>query len=63
MLAWVFRSRYMASFIAGAMRTGADVARKSVDRKSSATPPANLPMTLAVAGATQRSAISLASAT
>ena len=53
----------MASFMAGATRTGARVARKRVVRKSSATPPANLPMTLAVAGATQRSEISLASAT
>ena len=52
----------MASFMAGAMSTAARVARKRVDRKSSATPPANLPMTLAVAGATQRSAISLARA-
>jgi hypothetical protein len=53
----------MASFMAGATRTGERAARKIVDRKSSATPPANLPMMLAVAGATQSSEISLASAT
>ncbi len=48
----------MFVFIAGAINTGAVVARYSDDRKSSAMPLANLPMTLAVAGATSsRSAV------
>ena len=42
----------MFVFIAGAIITGARVAVYSDDRKSSARPLANLPMVLAVAGAT-----------
>ncbi len=42
----------MLVFMAGAMSTGARVARYSADRKSSAMPCANLPRMLAVAGAT-----------
>ena len=42
----------MLVFIAGAISTGALVAVYSDDRKSSARPLANLPMVLAVAGAT-----------
>ena len=45
---------------AGAISTGARVARYSDDRKSSAMPPANLAIVLAVAGATRRSAMSVA---
>ena len=48
----------MFVFMAGASSTGAVVARYSEDRKSSAIPCANFPMTLAVAGATTRSAMS-----
>ena len=44
------------------MSTGARVARYSEVRKSSAMPLANLPMMLAVAGATSSSAMSVASA-
>ena len=42
----------MLVFIAGAISTGARVARYNALRKSSAMPAANLPMMLAVAGAT-----------
>ena len=49
-------------FIAGATSTGARVAMYSVDRKSSAMPLANLPMMLAVAGATSSRSIVDASA-
>ena len=42
----------MFEFIAGAIITGARVAVYSDDRKSSASPLANLPIVLAVAGAT-----------
>ena len=52
----------MLVFMAGAMSTGARVARYSDVRKSSAIPPANLPITFAVAGATSRSDASVASA-
>ena len=52
----------MFVFIAGAISTGARVARYSELRKSSAMPLANLPMTLAVAGATSSRAMSDASA-
>ena len=48
----------MFVFMAGASSTGAVVARYREDRKSSAIPAANFPMTLAVAGATTRSAMS-----
>ena len=44
----------MCVFIAGAISTGAFVARYSEVRKSSAIPLANFPMMLAVAGATSR---------
>ena len=47
----------MFVFIAGASSTGAFVARYSELRKSSAMPLANLPMTLAVHGATSSSAM------
>ncbi len=47
----------MFVFIAGAMSTGARVARYIELRKSSAMPLANLPMMFAVAGATTSSAI------
>ena len=46
----------MLVFIAGAISTGARVARYNALRKSSAMPPANLPMMFAVAGATSSSA-------
>ena len=52
----------MFVFMAGAISTGARVARYSELRKSSAMPCANLPMMLAVAGATSSSLISVASA-
>ena len=52
----------MFVFMAGAMSTGAVVARYSDDRKSSAMPFASLPMTSAVAGATSSSSIVEASA-
>ena len=48
--------------MAGATSTGARVAMKRVDRKSSAMPFANLPMMLAVAGATSSRSIVDASA-
>ena len=51
----------MFVFMAGAISTGARVARYSELRKSSAMPLANLPMTFAVAGATSSSAMSEAS--
>ena len=47
----------MFVFMAGAISTGARVARYNELRKSSAMPCANLPMMLAVAGATRRSLI------
>jgi hypothetical protein len=45
----------MFTFMAGATRTGARVASKSVESASSAIPCAILPRTLAVAGATRSS--------
>ena len=53
---------HMFEFIAGASSTGAVVARYREQRKSSAIPPANLPMMLAVAGATSSRSIDEASA-
>ena len=47
----------MLVFIAGAISTGARVARYSEVRKSSAMPLANLPMMFAVAGATSSRSI------
>ena len=47
----------MLLFMAGAMSTGARVARYMDERKSSAMPLASLPITLAVAGATISSAM------
>src|SRR5262249_45420762 len=48
--------------MAGAMTTGAVVAKKSVERKSSARPFANLAITSAVAGATTSASIDCATA-
>jgi len=59
----------MLTFIAGAMSTrpvwtdSGGTAKRSVDRRSSAIPEANLPMLLAVAGATTTSWAELARST
>ena len=53
---------HITVFMAGAITRGARVARYRALRKSSAIPFANFPMTLAVAGATTRARIWVASA-
>src|SRR5947208_816500 len=52
----------MFTFMAGAITTGAVVARNKVERKSSARPLANLAITSAVAGATTSASIAWATA-
>ena len=52
---------HMLPFMAGASSTGQGAAKSAVESKSSAMPPAYLPIKLAVAGATTNTSANLAS--